>query len=348
MKNTTRILLLAASVFVTGTALAQPAATPAAGRGAGDGRASIVWPPGYIEPGLPQPPYVSAETPQGTGPHPAIMATLPGAEKFVAYFPADLNALGNKKMPVMLWANGSCTYVGNKFRHFLTQIASHDYFVLAGGPMSAPDNGKAETITIASNNPITNPEAPRVPTPPPAPGAPVRALVTHELLSQGIDWAIAENNRQGSKFYHKLDTKNIVVSGQSCGGSLTSTFASDKRVKTLMMWSGGTLKQPEGEINDLLNKPAMLITGDPRYDVAFWSGIKLYENIKKTPLFYAWRTNMTHLGTYRQTDGGELAPIAIAWMDWQLKGDKTASKMFVGDNCTLCTNEHYHVQKRHI
>src|ERR1051326_8255128 len=159
MKNSTRILWLAASVLVSGAALAQPAAPPAAGRaaGRGDGRASIVWPPGYIEPGTPQPPYVSPETPQGTGPHPAIMATLPGAEKFVAYFPANLNALGDKKMPVMVWGNGSCTYVGNKFRHFLTEIASHDYFVLAGGPMGKPDGGKSETITIASNNPIPNP-----------------------------------------------------------------------------------------------------------------------------------------------------------------------------------------------
>src|SRR4249919_1954399 len=132
------------------------------------------------------------------------MATLPGAEKFVAYFPADLNALGNKKMPVMLWANGSCTYIGNKFRHFLTEISSHGYFILAGGPMGAPDGGKSETISMSSNNPLRDPEAVR---PPPAPPTgPARPSVTAELLSQGIDWAIAENNRQGSKFFHKLDT----------------------------------------------------------------------------------------------------------------------------------------------
>ena len=70
--------------------------------------------------------------------------------------------------------------------------------------------------------------------------------------------------------------------------------------------------------------------------------------MKSATIFYAWRVNMTHLGTYRQTNGGEMSPVAIAWLDWQLKGDNIAAKMFLGEDCGLCTNKHWHVQKRKL
>lgn len=344
MRATARILSLAGMICISGMALAQtpdgaPPAPPAAGRGA----PRAEWPPGYIDPGQPQPAYVSAATPQGTGPHPAVMATEPGAEEFVAYYPADLSVLGNKKLPLMVWANGSCTYLGNKFRHFLTDIASHDYFILAGGPMGVPDDGKSETISIAQNNPLQNPEAVRTP-PAPRPGP----SVTPTLLSKGIDWAIAENNRQGSKFYHRLDISKIAVMGQSCGGGVASTFGSDKRVKTVGLWSGAAVSNAGASLGSTMNKPVLIVTGDPRYDVAFYEGLSAFEKIRKPLVFYAWRVNMTHLGTYRQADGGELSPVATAWLDWQLKGDKEAARMFKGVDCGLCTNTHWHVQKRHI
>jgi hypothetical protein len=342
---TFRLLAFGGLICFAGIAQAQNGVSPPtadAPVGAGGRGPRAEWMPGYLDPGNPQPPYVSADTPQGTGPHPAIMASEPGAEEFVAYYPKDLSAV-TRKLPVVLWGNGSCTYVGNKFRHFLTDIASHDYFILAGGPMGAPDGGKSETITIASNNPLRDPDAPR---PPAAPPDPNRKQVTAELLSKGIGWAIAENNRQGSKFYHRLDTRNIAVMGQSCGGGLAASFHNDKRVKTLGLWSAATGRA--GDLGKWGNKPTLLITGDPRYDVAYFEGLSAYEQMKNASLFYAWRNNMTHLGTYRQANGGELSPVAVAWLDWQLKGDKTASKMFSGENCGLCTNSHWHVQKRHM
>ena len=318
-------------------------AAPGAGRG---GAPRAEWPPGYVEPGLPQPPYMPANTPLGTGPYKAIMATEAGAEEFVAYYPADLAALGNKKLPILIWGNGSCSYVGNKFRHFLTEIASHGYFALAGGPMSAPDEGRSETITISSNNPLQDPEA--VPSPPAARTGTPRQAVTVELLSKGIDWTIAENNRQGSKFYLKLDTSKVSVMGQSCGGGLAAHFGADKRVKTIGVWSGQT--EQIAEYRNTLRVPALLVTGDPRYDIAFYWGLKDFDGMRKTkaPVFYAWRNNLTHLGTYRQTDGGELAPIALAWLDWRLKGNKAAAAMFIGPDCDLCTNAHWHVQKKNM
>ena len=327
-------------IFLGTTALAQAPAD----RGPGDGREKIIWPPGYVDPGSPQPPYMPPDTPLGSGPYKAIMATEPGAEEFVAYYPADLGALGGKKLPILLWGNGSCAYIGNRFRHFLTEIASHGYLAIAGGPMAAPDNGKSETITIAQNNALQNPEEPYA-----TPARPATTKqVTVELLSRGIDWAIAENSRRGSKFYQRLDTANVAVMGQSCGGGLAAQFGADKRVKTVGVWNGATMRVTG--FRDTLKMPLLLITGDPRYDIAFYMGLEDYEGLKKTtqPVFYAWRNNLTHLGTYRQTNGGELAPIATAWLDWQLKGDKAASQTFVGDDCGLCNNSHWHVWQRNM
>ena len=351
MKYSARFAIFAAAALAASVALAQtPPPAPATITAAGAGRGSAPraeWPPGYVEPGLPQPPYMPANTPLGTGPYKAIMATEAGAEEFVAYYPADLAALGNKKLPILIWGNGSCSYVGNKFRHFLTEIASHGYFALAGGPMSAPDGGRSETITISSNNPLQNPEAPPAP-PAAARTGPPRQAVTVELLSRGIDWAIAESKKQGSKFYHKLDTSKVAVMGQSCGGGLAAHFGADKRVKTIGVWSGQT--EQIAEYRNTLKVPTLLVTGDPRYDIAFYWGLNDFDGMRQTkvPVFYAWRNNLTHLGTYRQTDGGELAPIAIDWLDWRLNGNRAAARMFAGSDCGLCTNAHWHVQKRNM
>ncbi len=353
MKRHSRLSLVFAISLISGVALAQtPAQTPAAGRGASADAPRpprAEWPAGYLEPGLPQPPYMPANTPLGSGPYKAIMATEQGAEEFVAYYPANMAALGNKKLPVVMWVNGSCTYRGNKFRHFLTDIASYGYFALAGGPMGPPDDGRSETIGIGSNNPLRNPlERLNTPPSPAAPADPANKTVTVALMSQGIDWVIAENKRSGSKFFGKLDTDNIAVMGQSCGGQIASNFGSDPRVKTVGIWSGATLTVPNAEIRNRFkaNHPTLIVTGDARYDICFYDGLFLYDALKRTPtpVVYAWRINMTHLGTYRQTDGGELSPVARAWLDLQLKGDQNAAKMFKGVNSELGSKVGWHVE----
>jgi len=339
-----------------GTLLAQapPAPTP------------YTLPPGWIEPGLPRPPYVPPETPQGSGPHPAIMAAetiAPGAD-FVSYYPANLSQLGGTKLPVVMWANGSCLYVGNRTRHFLQDIASHDYLVLAGGELIVGEKAEeAENIDMSVNPVLSNPDAP--PNPAGAAGRgratpataqqqldlsndPTRKRVTPELIDKGIKWAIAENQRAGSKFFGKLDTANIAVMGTSCGGGVAGSFAGDPRVKTLGIWNSAIGSNPE--IRGKLNQPVLNITGDPRYDTAFWGGIKGFEALQdtKVPVFYGWRMNMVHMATFRQTNGGELAPLAEAWLDWQLKGDHAAAKWFTGPKCGLCTNTHYHIRRLNI
>jgi hypothetical protein len=58
-------------------------------------------------------------------------------------------------------------------------------------------------------------------------------------LIDGIDWAIAENSREGSAYYHKLDVTKIAVSGQSCGAQQAIQVSDDPRVTTTVALSQG-------------------------------------------------------------------------------------------------------------
>jgi dienelactone hydrolase len=306
-------------------------------------RASIVWPPGYIEPNTPGMPYLTPETPTGTGPFKAIMVSEPGAPEFVIYHPANLNALGSRKLPIVVWGNGSCSYIGNRFRYFLTEIASHGYLAMAGGPMGPKER---ETITMASNNPT-----PAVGAPPPgtatarlaAPPATAQRQVTVELLKEGIAWALAENARHGSQLFGRLDTNAVAVMGQSCGAGLAASFGDDPRVKTVGVWMGSN-----AQARERVRVPVLYISGNETYDIAYPRAKADFEAIKGVPIFYAWRDSLTHLGTFRQQHGGELGKIAVAWLEWQLRGDQQAARMFKGADCTLCRDSAWHVQKKGI
>ena len=81
-------------------------------------------------------PYFKPDVPLGAGPYKAIMAQEDGLPDQVAYYPADLSKLGARKLPIVVWGNGACINAGNRFRQFLTEIASHGYLVISGGSMA--------------------------------------------------------------------------------------------------------------------------------------------------------------------------------------------------------------------
>ena len=46
--------------------------------------------------------------------------------------------------------------------------------------------------------------------------------------------------------------------------------------------------------------------------------------------------------------GGEFANVASNWLRWQFKGDKEAAKMFVGADCSLCTNANWDTASKRL
>ena len=52
-----------------------------------------------------------------------------------------------------------------------------------------------------------------------------------------------------------------------------------------------------------------------------------------------------HGGTYRQPHGGEFSVVALAWLQWQLKGDQEAAKMSVGKDNLLSKRKGWTLEK---
>ena len=77
-----------------------------------------------------------------------------------------------------------------------------------------------------------------------------------------------------------------------------------------------------------VHAPIMYMLGGET-DIAYKNGMDDFHRIKHVPA-YAINYPVGHGGTYRQPHGGEFSIPAIAWLSWQLKGDKEAAKMFTG------------------
>jgi hypothetical protein len=97
-----------------------------------------------------------------------------------------------------------------------------------------------------------------------------------------------------------------------------------------------------------IHSPIAFIYGQQASDVAFPAADANVKGLTKVPVFGGWQDGMTHIGTYGAKDGGFFGRIAVAWLDWRLKGDPKAARMFKGKDCTLCTAPSWHVTKHGI
>lgn len=309
-------------------------------------------------PVAPPPAWVSPDTPQGSGRFPAVMEQDPGLPTHTVYRPARFDALGERKLPIVAFGNGACVNVGNRFRYFLTEIASHGFLAIATGPLGARE---AESAPSSSNHRGA-----------PAAGSPAALLLasqkgpipedsrrpadtTARQLIDAIDWAIAENGRKGSPYEGRLDTGRIAVMGQSCGGLQAIDAAHDPRVSTLGVWNSGAFNEAgkswvmagaradKAELAGI-RVPAIYVTGEPS-DVAYPNADDDVERLQ-VPVFRAWRENTGHHGTYREPNGGAFGQVAVAWLRWQLRGDEEAARQFVGPACGLCTRPEWHVKSK--
>jgi acetyl esterase/lipase len=73
------------------------------------------------------------------------------------------------------------------------------------------------------------------------------------------------------------------------------------------------------------------------------NGMDDFHRIHHVPAFAA-NFPVGHGGTYRQPHGGEFTVVALAWLQWQLQGDKQAAKLFVGKKCGLSKRQDWTVE----
>lgn len=241
-------------------------------------------------------------------------------------------------LPVVVWGNGGCAIDNPRYDGLLSTIASHGFLVIT---------------TAAGGAPASTP--PATPAPPPGgPGGGRRA--TADDLKAGIDWAEKENTRAGSPLNGKIETKKVAVMGQSCGGILSISLGADPRVGTIGVFNSGVqATNPAGSdptrptLASLkqLHGPVLLINGHER-DFMLAASKETYDAIDSLPAFYGARHGAGHTATAYHAGGGEFANVASNWVRWQFKGDKTASEMFVGAKCSLCTSSNWDAEGKRL
>jgi hypothetical protein len=272
----------------------------------------------------------------GDGPYPAIIETDPSLPNHVIYRPANLAPFQGGKLPVVAWGNGACADDGTAHRFHLAEIASYGYLVIAPGPWRSGPAAKA-------------PRAPQAPAP--GGGLPPPATTTADVKA-GFEWAIAQNAKAGSKYRGKIATNEIAVSGHSCGGLQAIELAADPRVKAVVINNSGVFNAgapiPGMSVSkDMLKKfhtPVIYILGGPT-DIAWENGNDDYNRIQGVPAALA-SLPVGHGGTFSKPMGGAVAHVAVDWLEWQLKGDKTAARTFLGENCRLCSGTEWTLKKK--
>lgn len=238
-------------------------------------------------------------------------------DNYTVYAPDPLLP-GGAKSPIVVWMSGGGTTP--PLYPLLPLLATHGF------------------VVVASNT---------------APGIGSELDLGKELLA-AIDWAIAENGRDGSDFAGKLDTTKIAATGYSMGSLATFTIASDPRLTTTVHISGGNMAP---ERIDNLRGPAAFFCGIPgdgscidilssECDIAA-ANCDADFNAAKTPVFYG---NFAggHLGILLPPWQQQIQTEVVAWLRWQLMGDGTLKPRFVGDQCGVCTDSDWKVKQKNL
>ena len=262
----------------------------------------------------------------GQGPYKAIMTEVPGLQAHTVFVPQDLSKFSKTNpLPVLVWGNGGCTNSPWEHFKFLNEIASYGFMVVATGYIPMEEE------------PYRGP------------------MSTTQQQIESIEWVFAQNGDKSSPYYNKIDTKNICLSGMSCGGLQTLFNCADPRVSALMVCNSGLFNRqnanqavggmpmpPKEKLNEI-HTPIIYILGGEE-DIAYGNGMDDFHRINHVPACAA-NFPVGHGGTYRQPHGGEFTVVALAWLDWQLKGDKQAAKMFKGKNCLLSKRQGWTIEK---
>jgi hypothetical protein len=266
----------------------------------------------------------------GNGPYKSIMRADPSlGQEHTIFVPQNLSVFNAQKpLPVLVWGNGACANSPFEHMNFLNEIASNGFIVLATGEIPMTDEWYRGPMSRS------------------------------EQQIESLDWIMAQNADLQSPYYQKIDTKHICMAGMSCGGLQTLFNCADPRITALMICNSGLFKQenagqavggmpmPPKEKLKEIHTPIIYILGGPT-DIAYENGMDDFHRISHVPA-YAANFPVGHGGTYREPHGGEFTVTALAWLNWQLKGDQEAAKMFVGADNGLSKRKGWTIEKNNM
>lgn len=260
-------------------------------------------------------PPVSDFTKDGPFPGTTLPSTGPD-NGYTVYLPMALAPSGAKH-PIVGWMSGGATT--HELYGLLPRLATHGFFVIAANVIP----GIGEEVELGKK------------------------------ILAGIDWAIAENAREGSMLFGKLDPTKLASMGYSMGSLATFTIAQDPRLTTTVHISGGNMA-PE-RVNNL-HAPAAFICGTPgpascfildsACDIAAVNCDTDFANAK-TPVFYA-NFKGGHLGILTAPTDNQINTLVVTWLRWKLMSDRSLDAKFLGDACEVCKDTNFKVQRKNL
>jgi hypothetical protein len=271
--------------------------------------------------------------PQGTGRFKVIREEPIALKEHTVFRPARLPAY---RLPVVAFANGGCRNTPIEFTAFLAEMASHGYVIVAAGTDDVDFAVKDFLKTMPDGKPLEREDA--------------------SVLTSAVDWALTENSRPASPYFGKLDPNAVAYVGQSCGGMQALGASMDTRTKTTVVLNSANLPSdftPNGltirlparvNLNDL-HAPVAYFIGGPA-DMMYGYAEANYKDIKNVPVFMG-NLPVGHTGAYPGPDL-RWSRAVIGWLDWRLKGDLQARKMFTGSRCGLCVSGDWAVESKNM
>jgi hypothetical protein len=155
-------------------------------------------------------------------------------------------------------------------------------------------------------------------------------------MADSVNWAL----KGGANKYGPIDTDKIVTAGHSCGGLEAMSIAyHNPKVKLIMMFNIAIFHDNKRYLLEEIKVPVAWFLGGPK-DMGYpnvsnhdgkdevavlinrsQQAQKDYALLPKGLPAYKVSLKTGHLGTYRAQDGGKFGKAAVAYLEWQLRGD---------------------------
>jgi hypothetical protein len=284
------------------------------------------------------------------------------------------------------FGNGGCRNGSGEFRNFLSDIASRGYLVVAIGPAGDAVVGGSEGwtgqtkasqlldgvewATKENNRPgseyYQKLDASKVAVMGQSCGTGQATQVSGDprvkttVLMNGGSGPVRGGNRAGTPPAHTAAGAPSGGASQAPGTygnaatpAIGAMFATLERMARryapyttesnppLSSFAAAPLSEPS------FHGPVAFINGGPS-DLAYNNAVAGFEALQNVPALLAFQDVGHYPATYRQPHGGAFALAVEAWLDWTLKGDQTASNMFVGSSCGLCKDPKWTVRIKNL
>lgn len=201
-----------------------------------------------------------------------------------------------KRYPVVTWGNGTCG-LPSSYADLLAHIASHGF------------------IVIAPN---------------------YRQIGNGDLMLRALEVLRAEDERQGSALYGKVDLEHVGASGHSQGAGSAVAVSDEQIIDAVVAVEGGG--------SGTNGKPTFFIAGADDAVVTPATVRSAYNGVRG-PAAYGLRADADHITPIDEAE--KMWGPVTAWFKAQLEEDETARAYF-DDTCTLCDDPDWTLERKNL